>query len=60
MKDKVWLISVIVCFLAAVISLAGSAVGMSDTLVRVFGLVNIVSLVTVIYRTMKGMKNREP
>lgn len=42
-KDKIWLISAIVCFLAAVVSLAGSAIGMSDTLVRIFGVINVVS-----------------
>ena len=57
LKDKVWLISAIVCFLAAVVSLAGPSVGMSDTLVRVFGVINIVSLVTVVYRTLKGKRN---
>ena len=31
-KDKIWLISVIVCFLAAVVSLAGSAIGISEHL----------------------------
>lgn len=52
-KDKIWLISAIVCFLAAVVSLAGSAIGMPDTLVRIFGVVNIVSLVIVVYRTIQ-------
>ena len=52
-KDKIWLTSAIVCFLAAVISLAGSAVGLSDTLVRIFGAVNIISLVIVVYRTVR-------
>lgn len=55
-KDRIWLISAIVCFLAAVISLAGSAVGMSDTLVRVFGAVNIISLVIVVYRTVRNKR----
>ena len=52
-RDKIWLISVIVCFLAAVISLTGSVVGLSDTLVRIFGAVNIISLVIVVYRTVR-------
>ena len=52
-KDKIWLISAMVCFLAAVLSLAGSAVGLSDTLVRIFGAVNIISLVIVVYRTVR-------
>lgn len=56
MKDKVWLISAAVCFLAAVISLAGSAVGMSDTWVRIFGVVNIFSLMIVVYRTLKSKR----
>ena len=55
-KDRIWLISAIVCFLAAVISLAGSAVGMSDTLLRVFGAVNIISLVIVVYRTVRNKR----
>ena len=55
-KDKIWLISAIVCFLAAVVSLAGSAVGMSDTLVRIFGVVNIISLVIVVYRTVQNKR----
>ena len=55
-KDRIWLISAIVCFLAAVISLAGSAVGMSDTLVRVFGAVNLISLVIVVYRTVRNKR----
>ena len=55
-KDRIWLISAIVCFLAAVISLAGSAVGMPDTLVRVFGAVNIISLVIVVYRTVRNKR----
>ena len=56
-KDKIWLISAIVCFLAAVVSLAGSAIGMPDTLVRIFGVVNIVSLVIVVYRTIQKKGN---
>ena len=55
-KDRIWLISAIVCFLAAVVSLAGSAIGMSDTLVRIFGVVNIISLVIVVYRTVQNKK----
>ena len=55
-KDKIWLISAIVCFLAAVVSLAGSAIGMSDTLVRIFGVINIVSLVIVVYRTIQNKR----
>ncbi len=55
-KDRIWLISAIVCFLAAVVSLAGSAVGMSDTLVRIFGVVNIISLVIVVYRTVQSKR----
>lgn len=55
-KDKIWLISAIVCFLAAVVSLAGSAIGMSDTLVRIFGVINVVSLVIVVYRTIQNMR----
>ena len=51
-KDKIWLISVIVCFLAAVVSLAGSAIGISDTLRRIFGVTILVSLVIVVYRTV--------
>ena len=45
------------CFLAAVVSLAGSAIGMPDTLVRIFGVVNIVSLVIVVYRTIQKKGN---
>jgi hypothetical protein len=55
-KDKIWLISAIVCFLAAVVSLAGSAIGMSDTLVRIFGVINVVSLVIVVYRTIQNKR----
>jgi hypothetical protein len=55
-KDKIWLISTIVCFLASVASLAGSAVGMSDTLARMFGVVNIISLVIVVYRTVQNKR----
>ena len=55
-KDKIWLISAIVCFLAAVVSLAGSAIGMSETLVRIFGVINIVSLVIVAYRTIQNRR----
>ena len=50
--DKIWLISAIVCFVAAIAALAGTAIGLSDTLVRIIGAVNIVSLVIVVYRTM--------
>lgn len=55
-KDKIWLISAIVCFLAAVVSLAGSAIGMSDTLVRIFGVINVVSLVIVVYRMIQNKR----
>lgn len=55
-KDRIWLISAIVCFLAAVVSLAGSAIGMSDTLVRIFGVINVVSLVIVVYRTIQNKR----
>ena len=55
-KDKIWLISAIVCFMAAVVSLAGSAIGMSDTLVRIFGVINIVSLVIVVCRTIQNKR----
>ena len=55
-RDRIWLISAIVCFLAAVVTLAGSAVGMSDTLVRIFGVVNIISLVIVVYRTVQNKR----
>lgn len=55
-KDKIWLISAIVCFLAAVVSLAGSAIGMSETLVRIFGVINIVFLVIVAYRTIQNRR----
>ena len=55
-KDRIWLISAIVCFLAAVVSLAGSAIGMSDTLVRIFGVVNIISLAIVVYRTVQNKR----
>ena len=55
-KDTIWLISAIVCFLAAVVSLAGSAIGMSDTLVRIFGVINVVSLVIVVYRTIQNKR----
>ena len=55
-KDNIWLISAIVCFLAAVVSLAGSAIGMSDTLVRIFGVINVVSLVIVVYRTIQNKR----
>lgn len=55
-RDKIWIISAIVCFLAAVVSLAGSAIGMSDTLVRIFGVVNIISLAIVVYRTVQNKK----
>ena len=55
-KDKIWLISAIVCFLAAVVSQAGSAIGMSDTLVRIFGVINVVSLVIVVYRTIQNKR----
>ena len=55
-RDRIWLISAIVCFLAAVVSLAGSAVGMPDTLVRIFGVVNIISLVIVVYRTVQNKR----
>ncbi len=55
-KDKIWLISAIVCFLAAVVSLAGSAIGMSDTLARIFGVINVVSLVIVVYRTIQNKR----
>lgn len=51
-KDKIWLISVIVCFLAAAVNLAGTASGMPDALTRVVGAVNIISLAVVIYRTV--------
>ena len=51
--DKVWLISAIVCFVAAVVSLTGAAIGMSDTLVRIFGVINVVSLVITVYRTIQ-------
>ena len=57
-KDKIWLISAIVCFLASVASLAGSAIGMSDTLARMFGVVNIISLVIVVYKTVQNNKVR--
>ena len=53
-KDKVWLVSAIVCFLATIISLAGSAIGMSDTLVRIVGVVNLISLAVVVYRTVQN------
>ena len=55
-KDKIWLVSAIICFLAAVISLAGSAVGMSDTLVRIFGVVNLISLAVVVFRTVQNKR----
>ena len=55
-KDRIWLISAIVCFLAAIVSLAGSAIGMSDTLVRIFGVANIISLVIVVYRTVQSKR----
>lgn len=55
-RDKIWIFSAIVCFLAAVVSLAGSAIGMSDTLVRIFGVVNIISLAIVVYRTVQNKK----
>ena len=55
-KDRIWLISAIVCFLAAIVSLAGSAIGMSDILVRIFGVVNIISLVIVVYRTVQSKR----
>ena len=55
-RDRIWLISAIVCFLAAVVSLAGSAFGMSDTLVRIFCVVNIISLVIVVYRTVQNKR----
>lgn len=55
-RDRIWLISAIVCFLAAVISLAGSANGTSDTLVRIFGVVNIISLAVVVYRTAQNKR----
>ncbi len=55
-RDRIWLISAIVCFLAAIVSLAGSAIGMSDTLVRIFGVVNIISLVIVVYRTVQNKR----
>lgn len=53
-KDKVWLVSAIVCFLAAIISLAGSAIGMSDTLVRIVGVVNLISMAVVVYKTVQN------
>jgi hypothetical protein len=53
-KDKIWLISAIVCFVAAIITLAGNAIGMSDTLVRIFGVINVISLVIVVYRTIQN------
>ena len=53
-KDRIWLVSVVVCFAAAVFGLAGSAIGMPDTLVRIIGMINLVSLVIVMYRTVKG------
>ena len=55
-KDKIWLVSAIICFLAAVIFLAGSAVGMSDTLVRIFGVVNLISLAVVVFRTVQNKR----
>ena len=56
MKDKIWLISAIVCFVAAIVSLAGSAVGMSDTLVRIFGVINVIALVITVYRTIQNKR----
>lgn len=53
-KDRIWLISVAVCFAAAVFGLAGPAIGMPDTLVRIIGVINLVSLAIVMYRTVKG------
>ena len=55
-NDKVWLISAIVCFVAALLTLTGSAVGMSDTLVRIFGVINVISLVIVVYRTIRNKR----
>lgn len=55
-NDKIWLISAIVCFVAAIVSLAGSAIGMSDTLVRIFGVINVVSLVVTVYRTIQNKR----
>jgi len=52
LKDKVWLTSAIVCFLAAVLTLTGTEVGMPDMLVRIFGVINVISLVVVVYRTI--------
>ena len=57
LKDKVWLVSVIVCFVSSVVLLAGKAIGMSDALVRVFGVIDLASVATVAYRTVKGKKN---
>ncbi len=51
-KDKIWLISVVVCFLAAAVNLAGTAVGMPDALTRIAGAVNLISLAVVVYRTV--------
>ena len=56
MKDRIWLISAITCFVAAVVLLAGSAIGIPDTLVRIFGVINVVSLLTVVYRTVRNKK----
>lgn len=55
-NDKVWLISTIVCFIAALLTLTGSAIGMPDTLVRIFGVINVVSLVVTVYRTIRNKR----
>ena len=55
-KDKIWLISAIVCFLAAVLGLAGSSIGIPDTPARIIGIINIISLVVVVFRTLRNKR----
>ena len=55
-SDRIWLVSAIVCFVTAIATLVGSSIGMSDTLVRIFGVINVISLVIVVYRTIKNTR----
>ena len=55
-SDRIWLVSAIVCFVTAIATLVGCSIGMSDTLVRIFGVINVISLVIVVYRTIKNTR----
>ena len=58
-KDVILLVSVLLCGLSLLSVIIGMAAHLSDTMIRICGIVMLASMLAVVYRVSKFMKGKK-